>query len=94
MKFTCNLTFMFRECPNLTERYLLAKKAGFKAVESAFPIGFTAREVADARIKADVKHVFMNIFTGRYVQNSVTYIFSRCLDTFNYCIIHGNDIFF
>ncbi|XP_046422562.1 putative hydroxypyruvate isomerase isoform X1 [Neodiprion fabricii] len=64
MKFASNLSFMFGESPKITERYQLAKQAGFKAVETGFPLGFTAQEVADARSKADVKQVLINIFTG------------------------------
>lgn len=64
MKFASNLSFMFGENPTITERYLLAKQAGFKAVESGFPVGFSAQEVADAKRKAGVKQVLINVFTG------------------------------
>ncbi|XP_020706690.1 putative hydroxypyruvate isomerase isoform X2 [Athalia rosae] len=64
MKFASNLSFMFGESPIITERYLLAKQAGFKAVETGFPLGFSVQEVADARSKADVKQILINIFTG------------------------------
>lgn len=67
MKFASNLSFMFvGESPTLTGRYALAKQAGFKAVESGFPLGVSVQEVADARSKADVKQILINIYTGEF----------------------------
>lgn len=58
---------MFQEAPLLIDRYQLAKSAGFKAVESGFPLGFTAQEVAEAKQKADIQQVLINVFTGRFI---------------------------
>lgn len=63
-KFTSNLSFMFTECPNIVGRYKLAKDAGFRAVESGFPFGFSIKEVVEAKTKADVDQILINVFTG------------------------------
>jgi len=64
LKFACNLSFMFTEAPNIIDRYQLAKQAGFKAVESGFPFGFSVQQVATAKKKADVNQILLNVFTG------------------------------
>ena len=48
----------------MLERYALAKDAGFKAVESGFPLGFTLEQVKDAKEKAGVEQVLINLKTG------------------------------
>lgn len=65
LKFACNLSFMFPECPSFLGRYQLAKKVGFKAVESGFPLGFSVEQVVEAKTKANVQQVLINVFTGR-----------------------------
>ncbi|KAF7406461.1 hypothetical protein HZH68_005830 [Vespula germanica] len=64
LKFVSNLSFMFLEGPSLIERYQLAKDAGFKAVESGFPLGFSPEEVANAKNKANIEQILINVFTG------------------------------
>lgn len=64
-KFACSLSFMFLESPTIIGRYQLAKEAGFKAVESGFPLGFSIEQVVDAKTKAGIDHVLINLFTGR-----------------------------
>ena len=64
LKFASNLSFMFTEVPNIIDRYQLAKQAGFKAVESGFPFGFSVQQVAIAKKKANVDQVLLNVFTG------------------------------
>lgn len=64
LKFACNLSFMFPECASLIGRYQLAKKVGFKYVESGFPLGFSVEQVVEAKTKADVQQVLINVFTG------------------------------
>lgn len=63
-KFACNLSFMFMEEPKIIDRYKLAKRAGFKAVESGFPFGFSVQQIAAAKKKADVNQILLNVFTG------------------------------
>lgn len=62
-KFCANISFMFTEKPFL-ERYSAAKKAGFKAVESGFPFGYSVEEVLKAKQSADIDQVLINVFTG------------------------------
>ena len=50
-RFAANLTMMFTEAPFL-ERFELAAKAGFKAVEFLFPYAYDARELR-ARLEAN-----------------------------------------
>ncbi|XP_057323208.1 putative hydroxypyruvate isomerase [Microplitis mediator] len=64
LKFAANLSFMFTECPNLLSRYQLAKEAGFHAVESGFPFGYTVQQVQNAKRNADIEQVLINVFTG------------------------------
>lgn len=62
-KFCANLAFLFNEQP-LLERYKLAKNAGFKAVESGFPFGFTVEQVTEAKKQANIEQILINIYTG------------------------------
>lgn len=64
LKFATNLSFMFTEVPSIIDRYQLAKQAGFKAVESGFPFGFSVQQVAAAKKKANVDQILLNVFTG------------------------------
>lgn len=62
-QFCANLAFLFPEKP-LLERYNLAKSAGFKAVETGFPLGLTKQQVVDAKNAAGVQQILINIYTG------------------------------
>lgn len=64
LKFCANLSFMFQETASLLERYMLAKKAGFRAVECAFPYTHTLQEIVDAKSKAGVDQVLINVYVG------------------------------
>lgn len=64
MKFAANLSFMFTEASSMLERYALAKDAGFKAVESGFPFGLTLEQVKEAKEKAGIEQVLINLKTG------------------------------
>lgn len=66
LKFCANLSFMFTEQP-LLERYRAAKDAGFKAVETGFPFGFTKQQVVDAKNQANIEQILINIFTGIHI---------------------------
>ncbi|KAJ8674984.1 hypothetical protein QAD02_010770 [Eretmocerus hayati] len=63
-KFACNLSFMFQEVPVFTDRYQKAKDAGFKAVESGFPLGFSVQQVVEAKKKAGIEQALINVYTG------------------------------
>jgi hydroxypyruvate isomerase len=58
---------MFTEAPNIIDRYQLAREAGFKAVESGFPFGFSIQEVAAAKTKAEIDQILLNVFTGIFL---------------------------
>lgn len=64
LKFCANISFMFAEAGNLLERYQLAKKAGFRGVECAYPTGFTFDEVVAAKREANIAQVLMNTCNG------------------------------
>ncbi|PSN55402.1 putative hydroxypyruvate isomerase [Blattella germanica] len=64
LKFCANLTFMFQETSNLLERYALAKRAGFSAVECAFPYDYQVEEVVKAKQEAGVEQILINTFVG------------------------------
>lgn len=64
LKFCANLSFMFQETTSLLERYILARNAGFRAVECAFPYTHTLQEIVEAKNKADVDQVLINIYVG------------------------------
>lgn len=64
LKFCANLNFMFLECPNLLERYSLAKKAGFQAVEVGFPYSHSVEELVKAKKDANLEQVLINVFVG------------------------------
>ncbi len=55
---------MFQESSSLLERYGLAKAAGFKAVEAAFPYDFTKEELVSAKEAAGLEQVLINAFPG------------------------------
>ncbi|KAJ8923484.1 hypothetical protein NQ315_010062 [Exocentrus adspersus] len=62
-KFCANLAFLFPEQP-LLDRYKLAKDAGFKAVETGFPLGHTKEQVVEAKNAAGIQQILINIYTG------------------------------
>ncbi|XP_023952449.2 putative hydroxypyruvate isomerase [Bicyclus anynana] len=64
MKFCANLAFMFTESASILERYALAKDAGFKAVETGFPLGYSIEQVKHAKEAAGVEQVLINLKTG------------------------------
>lgn len=64
LKFCANLSFMFQETASLLERYMLAGKAGFRAVECAFPYTHTVEEIVEAKSKAGVDQVLINVYVG------------------------------
>lgn len=65
MKFCANISFMFAEASSVLERYALAKAAGFKAIESGFPLGFTLEQVKEAKESAGIEQVLINLKTGK-----------------------------
>lgn len=64
LKFCANLTFQFQETSSILERYRLAKKAGFKGVESAFPIGVGIKDLVSVQQETGLEQVLLNIDVG------------------------------
>uniref|UniRef100_A0A023F2Q4 Putative hydroxypyruvate isomerase n=1 Tax=Triatoma infestans TaxID=30076 RepID=A0A023F2Q4_TRIIF len=60
LKFCANLSFMFQEAPILLDRYNLAKRAGFKAVECANPYNFPLEEIVKIKEDAALKQILIN----------------------------------
>ncbi|KAL0269198.1 UNVERIFIED_CONTAM: hypothetical protein PYX00_007010 [Menopon gallinae] len=55
---------MFQEGPSLLGRYKMAKDAGFKAVECAFPYEFPVEDVCKAKEEAGLQQVLINAYPG------------------------------
>lgn len=64
-KFAANLTMLFTEAPFL-ERFALARKAGFDAVEFLFPYGFAAEEIRRRLDESQLKLVLHNLPAGNW----------------------------
>lgn len=64
LKFAANLSFMFKEHASLLDRYAAAKKAGFRAVECAFPYEFSIEQVVKAKTESGLQQVLINSWPG------------------------------
>jgi len=64
-KFAANLTMLFNEVPFL-DRFELAAKAGFKAVEFLFPYPFPASEIRDRLTANGLQLVLHNLPAGHW----------------------------
>lgn len=64
LKFCANLSFMYQETNNLLERYSLASKSGFSAVECAFPYSDSLERVVRAKTDANVLQILINAPRG------------------------------
>lgn len=67
LKIAANVSLMFKETPNLADRYQVAKDAGFKFVECTFPYDVPADEMAAARKGAGLEQVLINAYPGRSI---------------------------
>lgn len=63
MRFAANLSFLFNEAPFL-ERFALAKKHGFDAVEFFFPHGQKLEDIVIAQHESQTNIVLMNLPAG------------------------------
>ncbi len=66
LKFSANLSWLFKEVDTLEGRYAAAQKAGFQAVESSFPFDTAVEVLSKAREEAGVEHVLINAWPGNY----------------------------
>lgn len=63
LKFCANLVFQFKEAESVIERFRLAKSAGFRAVEMAFPnVGL--EELVAVKEETGLEVILMNIDCG------------------------------
>ena len=71
LKFCANLSFMFQaETSDLLKRYRLAKDAGFKAVEVAFPYDIPKELLKEVKDGTGLEQVLLNTFPGKYHNSS------------------------
>lgn len=64
LKFCANLSFMYQEVENVLDRYSLASKSGFSAVECAFPYSDSLERVVQAKINSNVQIILINAPRG------------------------------
>ena len=64
LKFAANLSMLFREIPDLAERYSAAKRAGFRAVEVSFPYESPLEKLAAAKEREGLEQVLINSYPG------------------------------
>ncbi|XP_046561297.1 putative hydroxypyruvate isomerase [Haliotis rubra] len=64
LKIAANVSLLFKETPNLADRYQVAKDAGFKFVECTFPYDVPVDQMAAAREGAGLEQVLINGYPG------------------------------
>lgn len=67
LRFCANLSFQFQETGSFVQRYRLARNAGFKAVESAFPDGVSLPELVAVQQETGLEQILFNIDNGTVV---------------------------
>jgi hydroxypyruvate isomerase len=67
MRLAANLSLMFTEVP-LLERFMKAKKSGFKTVEIQFPYDESIDDLVKAKTQADVDICLINLPAGDLMQ--------------------------
>lgn len=67
LRFCANLNFLFCENgANALEKLRLAKAAGFRGVEIAYPFQFNKEEVSAVQKETDMDVVLLNISLGKF----------------------------
>ena len=64
LKYAANLSMLFKEIPDLAERYSAAKTAGFTAVEVSFPYDSPVEKLIDVKEREGLEQVLINSFPG------------------------------
>ncbi|XP_022109780.1 putative hydroxypyruvate isomerase [Acanthaster planci] len=64
LKFAANLSMLFKEIPDLAERYSAAKRAGFQAVEVSFPYDSPVEKLVEVKEREGLEQVLINSFPG------------------------------
>ena len=65
LKFCANISWLYTELPDLTQRICAAASDGFKAVEAAWPYDTKIEHIQRARNDNGVKVVLINTPPGR-----------------------------
>ena len=96
LKFCANLSFMFQsETSDLLERYHLAKNAGFKAVEVAFPYDIPKELLKEVKERTGLEQVLLNTFPGKNC-NKTYRVFLRIIWSVNvyFCTTNNGHLVF
>ena len=64
LNFAANLNWLFRENDSLSDRYTLAKNAGFAAIEISDPYDVSAEKLAEAKKNTGLDIVLINAKQG------------------------------
>ena len=65
LRFSANVSMLFKESGDILKRFVSAKEAGFKAVECTFPYEETTPEaLKDVLEKTELQHVLINGYPG------------------------------
>lgn len=64
LHFCANLSFLFQENPSLLARYVLARSAGFRAVECAFPYDVPLPDIVAVKNETGLEQILINAPPG------------------------------
>ncbi|XP_033636311.1 putative hydroxypyruvate isomerase isoform X1 [Asterias rubens] len=64
LKYSANLSMLFKELPDLVARYTAAKAAGFSAVEVSFPYDIPVEKLVEVKEREGLEQVLVNSFPG------------------------------
>ena len=64
LKYSANLSMLFKELPDLVARYTAAKAAGFSAVEVSFPYNIPVEKLVEVKEREGLEQVLVNSFPG------------------------------
>lgn len=75
LQFSANLNFLFiKENANVLERYRLARRAGFRAVENTFPLDVSVADAVAVQREIGLEVVLLNICVGRLCAPTLMFI--------------------
>lgn len=78
LKFAANLNWLFKENETFQERYTVAAKAGFQAIETADPYHFPLEALVQCKESSKVEHVLMNGWPGMFPVKIKSHIYHLC----------------
>lgn len=83
LKFCANISWLFTELPDFSQRILAAAAAGFRAVEAAWPYDSDLQELQRVREATGVEVVLLNTPPGRRY-TGVTHLVHTAAARFNH----------